>query len=72
MTKCSTEQLSFSYLKRRKLTVDFQGGEITSDVGVLLLRQADDCLGLSKGISPCIVDRRDARYVDHDQQDVLR
>ncbi len=72
MTECSIGQLTFSYLKRRKLTVDFSGGEITSDAGLLLIRQADDALGLTKGLAGCIVDSRDARYTDHDLMTLLR
>ena len=44
MTKCNTGQLGFSFLRKRKLTVDFGGGEITSDSGLLLVRQADGYL----------------------------
>ncbi len=72
MTKCNTEQLGFSFLRKRKLTVDFGGGEITSDSGLLLVRQADQALGLLKGLASCITDRRDCRYTDHDLLTLLR
>jgi len=72
MTKCNTEQLGFSFLRKRKLTVDFGGGEITSDCGLLLVRQADQSLGLLEGLASCITDRRDARYTDHDLLTLLR
>lgn len=72
MTECSTGQLTFSYLTKRTLTVDFQGGEITSDAGLLLIRQADNALGLIEGLAGCIADVRDARYTDHDLRTLLR
>ena len=72
MTECSTKQLTFSYFKKRKLSVDFEGGEITSDAGLLLIRQADDRMGLVKGLANCIRDIRDARYVDHDMETLSR
>lgn len=72
MTECTTEQLTFSYFRKRQLTVDFEGGEITSDAGLLLIRQADNALGLSAGMVACIVDRRDHRYADHDLRTLLR
>jgi hypothetical protein len=72
MTKCTTEQLTFSFFRKRQLTVDFEGGEITSDAGVLLIRQADDSLQLTAGIAGCIEDRRDVRYADHGIQTLLR
>ena len=72
MTECNTGQLGFSFLRKRKLTVDFGGGEITSDCGLLLVRQADQSLGLLEGLASCITDRRDARYTDHDLLTLLR
>ena len=38
MTQSTTKQLTFPYYKRRQLTVDFEGGEITSDAGLLQMR----------------------------------
>jgi hypothetical protein len=72
MTKCITEQLIFSFFRKRQLTVDFDGGEITSDSGLLLIRQADNSLRLSERISECIEDRRDSRYADHSMLELLR
>ena len=71
MTECST-QLTFGFKGTKKLTVDFQGGEITSDSGLLLVRQADERLSLSKGLSERISDRRDSRYTDHDLRTLLQ
>jgi hypothetical protein len=72
MTECITKQLYFSFFRKRHLTVDFQGGEITSDAGLLLIRQADDALRLSSGLGGCIEDRRDSRYADHGMVELLR
>jgi len=72
MTECTTEQLTFSFFGKRQLTVDFEGGEITSDAGMLLIRQADNSLQLTLGIAGCIEDRRDVRYADHDIQTLFR
>ena len=72
MTKCNTRQLGFSFLRKRNLTVDFGGGEITSDSGLLLVRQADQSLGLMEGLASCIIDRRDGRYTDHDLLTLVR
>jgi len=72
MTECITKQLTFSFIKKKKVTVDFGGGEITSDAGLLLVRQADNALQLMAGIAGCITDRRDNRYTDHDLETLLR
>lgn len=72
MTECITKQLTFSFIKRQKVTVDFEGGEITSDSGLLLVRQADKAMQLIKGVARSITDRRDNRYTDHDLETLLR
>jgi len=72
MTECTTGQLIFSFFRKRQLTVDFEGGEITSDAGLLLIRQADNSLHLTKRIAECITDRRDNRYADHSMVELLR
>jgi hypothetical protein len=72
MTECITKQLTFSFAKRQKVTVDFKGGEITSDSGLLLVRQADNALQLIAGLTGCMEDRRDTRYTDHDLETLLR
>jgi hypothetical protein len=72
MTECITEQLIFSFFQKRQLTVDFEGGEITSDAGLLLIRQADNSLHLVERIAGCIEDRRDSRYANHGMVEMLR
>jgi hypothetical protein len=72
MTQCTTKQLTFSYYKKRTLLVDFEGGEITSDAGLLLIRQADDRMRLVKGLTHCIREVRDTRYVSHDMETLIR
>ena len=44
---------------------DFSGGYLSSDGGALLLRQLDQSIGLSRQLAGCFVDRRDARFVEH-------
>jgi len=46
MTDCTTNQLVFSSLGRKKIQADFNGGCLTSDAGALLLREVDKHLGL--------------------------
>src|SRR5438552_3427699 len=46
MTECTAPTLPFSSHNRRAVVADFSGGTLTSDAGVLLLREADRQLGL--------------------------
>jgi len=71
MTNCNTKNINFSPCKSKKVEVNFNGGDVTSDGGVLLLREIDRKLGLTKQISNLIPDARDQRYVDHPIKKIL-
>jgi hypothetical protein len=51
--------------------VDFNGGRLTTDAGVLLLREVDRRIGLIDTINACLPDPRDPRYVIHEQREML-
>lgn len=68
-TECYT-QLGFGF--QPKLVVDFAGGELTSDAGLLLLREFDEALGLTEDIVARIRDGRDRRYITHDIGELVR
>ncbi len=72
MTECNQSELEFPALKRRKIQAAFSGGDVTSDGGVLLLRQVDHQLKLLERIDAVIPDPRDPRYVEHSQLSLLR
>jgi len=72
MTKCSTQLPLFSSCKLRKITIDFDGGDITSDGGGLLLRQADKKLGLTRAIVSLLKDPRRKKSCDHHLLHLLR
>lgn len=71
MTDCTTNTLEFSSLSRKKIQADFDGGQLTSDGGALLLREVDQHLGLIDAIDNCIDDPRDPRYIQHSQRSML-
>ena len=54
------------------MVADFSGGTLSSDGGVLLLRQIDAGLGVTRRLAGCFHDRRDARFVDHTLVQLLR
>ena len=72
MTNCTANLVEFPPLKRQKVHTEFSGGAITSDGGVLLVRQMDQRLGLTQAVNQAIDDPRDQRYVKHSQFNLLR
>ena len=71
MTECTTTALPFSSLGRREIHVDFSGGQITSDAGALLLREADRQLGLIDRLNDSIPDPRNPGLITHPQRGLL-
>src|ERR1700689_2902495 len=64
-TDCSTKLFEFEAVDRRAVVAGFDGGDITSNAGGLLLGQVDRGLGLISRFADCFTDRRDPRCVEH-------
>jgi hypothetical protein len=72
MTECYQSSFEFPACKSRKLHVDFKGGEVTSDAGVLLVRQADRKVKLTEDLHRLLNDPRRQASCDHRQIELLR
>jgi hypothetical protein len=70
-TDCKEQPLLFQDLGWRKVAADFSGGTLSSDGGVLLLRQVDINLGLTQCLAQCFRDSRQQVYVDHSVRQLL-
>jgi Transposase DDE domain group 1 len=68
-TECYS-QLGFGF--QPKLVVDFAGGTLTTDAGLLLVREFDEQRGLSRDVVGRLTDARDARYVTHELDALVR
>jgi hypothetical protein len=66
-----TESLIFNSVSGKKVQADFDGGEVTSDAGVLLLRESEQHVGIINNFTNSIHDRRDQRYVTQELKDIL-
>ncbi|MBF0358790.1 MAG: transposase, partial [Magnetococcales bacterium] len=51
MTDCTPRLFEFPACKRRKVEAEFSGGDVTTDAGILLLRQVDHKIGLTQAVS---------------------
>jgi hypothetical protein len=71
-TVCNPELFVFPAVKKRQVTASFTGGDVTSDGGLLLLRQADRKLGLSQALAAMLPDPRDPDRILHPQLTFVR
>jgi Transposase DDE domain group 1 len=67
----SQQSLFFDDLGCRRVQADFSGGHLSSDGGVLFLRQIDRGLGVSRTLASCFMDRRNQVFVDHKVEELL-
>src|SRR5512136_2637518 len=70
-TDCNDQPFLFQELGTRKVVADFSGGRLSSDGGVLLLRQVDANLGVMQTLAQCFCDSRNQHFVDHSVQQML-
>jgi hypothetical protein len=64
-TQCTPTQLEFHSLGRREVVGKFDGGNITSDAGGLLLRETEERTGIISGFAKCFEDLRDPDLIEH-------
>lgn len=67
----ANQSLPFDDLGPRQVQADFSGGHLSSDGGVLLLRQVDQGLGLTRALARCFNDTRQQVFVDHSVEELL-
>ncbi len=72
MTNCTSETLLFPACRKRRVEAEFDGGDVSSNGGVLLLREADRLLGLTRSVARGLADRRQRSKVDHLYLDMVR
>lgn len=65
-TDCNRKPMEFARIDRRKIVGGFDGGEITSDAGALLLGAPDDAIGMVARFAGCFRDKRAANKVVHE------
>jgi hypothetical protein len=65
-------QLAFSFHKKRQVVADFSGGHLTSDAGLLPLRELDHRLGWTEAAIQLLTDKRNPSKVTHETTVLLR
>lgn len=72
MTDCTGQIELFAPVGRRLVEVKFEGGDVTSDAGVLLLRQVDRQIGLLQRVAERLYAPRDQSRCRHSALHLLR
>jgi len=71
MPKCTGSQIDFGRLGRRVIEADFSGGELSSDGGLMLVRQVDQRIGLTHMAAAKLSDPRDPGRIRHSLRTLL-
>ena len=71
MPNCTNEPIELGKVGRRVVEASFDGGDIVSDGGVLLLLQVDQRIGLTRSIARVFDDRRRRASVAHGMRELL-
>lgn len=71
MTECTQSSFGFHRLHRREVVARFDGGDITSDAGGLLLREVDERVALTARLRACFTDHRQPEKIEHSVQHLV-
>jgi hypothetical protein len=72
MSQHSAEQVSFDFFSRVPIIVETRDVQVTSDAGILPLRQFDDQIGFTERFIACLNDPRDPERIDHRIDEMIR
>ena len=70
-TQCNATTLGFPMLGRRQIVADFDGGDIASDGGALLLRKTEQLTGIIRQFAACFTDHRNPDLIEHPLADLV-
>ena len=71
-TQCNATKLTFHELGSREVVGRFDGGEITSDAGGVLLREVEKRTGILCRMSECFADHRDPERIEHTVKSLVK
>ena len=70
-THCNQKTLEFQTENSRKIVAHFNGGNISSDSGGLLLKQTEQATGIISQFAACFTDHRDPDLIEHTVKDLI-
>jgi len=70
-TECSRDLFGYEAVEGRQVVAGFDGGQVTSDAGALLLGAANRAIGLVRRLADCFTDGRSQELVEHTVETML-
>ena len=71
MPNCTRKEMEFGRLGRRVIEANFEGGALSSDGGLMLLRQVDQRIGLTNAVAKALHDPRNQDTIVHGMRDLV-
>jgi Transposase DDE domain group 1 len=71
ITECNSSYLDFPMLGPRQILADFDGGDISSDGGALLLRKTEQLTAIIQQFAACFTDHRNPDLIEHPLKDLI-
>jgi Transposase DDE domain group 1 len=71
MTECTQSSFGFAALYRREVVAQFDGGDITTDAGGLLLREVDRHLSMIDRLAASFTDHRQPHQIEHQVRELV-
>jgi len=72
MTECTQPELRFQGPGRREIVARFDGGDITSDAGVMLLGEVERRTGILRRFAQCFTDHRRPERIEHSAEELVK
>src|SRR3954462_5938527 len=70
-TECNSAYLDFPMLGSREVLADFDGGDISTDGGALLLRETERLTGIIRQFAACFTDHRNPDLTEHTAEELI-
>jgi len=67
----TAQRIEFGRVGRRLIEANFDGGDLSSDGGLMLLRRVDERIGLTRAVAAVFSDARDPAKITHRLRDLI-
>ena len=71
MPNCTAGLMSFGRIGRCRIEANFEGGALSSDGGLMLLREVDRRISLSKAVAGALHDPCNQDMIEHEMRDLV-